>query len=63
MPTYDYVCRACNASHELFHSITAPPEKVCPSCAKEALERLISAPAPVHLQGSGWYRDGYASKR
>jgi putative FmdB family regulatory protein len=62
MPTYEYRCSACKKDSEIEHKITAPAETRCPKCGKEHLVRLISATAPPQLQGSGWYRDGYASK-
>jgi putative FmdB family regulatory protein len=43
MPTYDYVCRACQHELEIFHAITAPARKKCPRCGKNQLERRIGA--------------------
>lgn len=63
MPTYEYVCRACKKQHEIFHSITESAKTDCPACKKPKLERLISATAAPQLQGAGWYRDGYSSRR
>ena len=34
MPTYDYVCDACEHEFELFQSITAPVKRKCPKCAR-----------------------------
>ena len=41
MPTYEYVCRACEHEFEEFQSMSAKPLKKCPKCGKLQLERLI----------------------
>ena len=61
MPTYDYVCDACDHRFELFQSITADPAKKCPECGKNKLRRLISAGAAVLFKGSGFYATDYRS--
>jgi putative FmdB family regulatory protein len=61
MPTYDYVCDACNHKFELFQSITAEPEKKCPECGKKKLRRLIGAGAAIVFKGSGFYQTDYRS--
>ena len=40
MPTYDYVCDACEHGFELFQSIKAEPETKCPERGKRKLRRL-----------------------
>lgn len=61
MPTYDYVCDACNHKFELFQSITAEAEKKCPECGKKKLRRLIGAGAAIVFKGSGFYQTDYRS--
>lgn len=61
MPTYDYVCDACDHKFELFQSITAEPEKKCPECGKKKLRRLIGAGAAIVFKGSGFYQTDYRS--
>jgi putative FmdB family regulatory protein len=61
MPTYDYECTACGHTFELFQSITAEPEKKCPSCKKLKLRRLIGTGAAVVFKGSGFYQTDYRS--
>ena len=61
MPTYDYVCDACEHAFELFQSITADPEKKCPKCGKMKLRRLIGPGAAVVFKGSGFYQTDYRS--
>src|SRR6516162_5142222 len=62
MPTYDYVCDACNHSFELFHSIKDEPKKQCPECGKKKLRRLIGPGAAIVFKGSGFYITDYRSE-
>ena len=49
MPTYDYVCEACDHEFELFQRITEDPIKKCPECNKSKLRRLFGTGAAVVL--------------
>ncbi len=62
MPTYDYVCGACGAAHEIFQAITESPKRKCPACKKPKLERRIGAGAGFLFKGSGFYLTDYRSK-
>jgi putative FmdB family regulatory protein len=62
MPTYDYVCDACDHKFELFQSITAEAEKKCPECGKRKLRRLIGPGAGFVFKGSGFYQTDYRSE-
>lgn len=62
MPTYDYVCDACDHKFELFQPITAEPEKKCPECKKRKLRRLIGPGAAIVFKGSGFYQTDYRSE-
>ena len=61
MPTYDYVCDACNHEFEQFQSITAEPLRKCPKCGKKKLRRLIGTGAAIMFKGSGFYKTDYRS--
>jgi putative FmdB family regulatory protein len=61
MPTYDYVCNACNHTFEEFQSIKAAPLKKCPACGKLKLNRLIGTGSAVIFKGSGFYQTDYRS--
>ncbi len=61
MPTYDYVCDACDHEFELFQSITANRKRKCPECGKLKLRRLIGAGAAIVFKGSGFYQTDYRS--
>ena len=62
MPTYDYVCDACNHKFELFQSITEPVKKKCPECKKPKLRRLFGTGAAIMFKGSGFYITDYRSE-
>jgi putative FmdB family regulatory protein len=61
MPTYDYVCDACQHEFELFQSITEPVKRKCPECGKNKLRRLIGTGAAIMFKGSGFYKTDYRS--
>ncbi len=61
MPTYEYVCEACDHAFEQFQSITASPLRKCPDCGKSKLKRLIGTGAGVIFKGSGFYETDYRS--
>ena len=54
MPTYEYECKSCGHSFEVFQSMSDTPLKDCPECGKE-VRRLIFGGAGVIFKGSGFY--------
>jgi putative FmdB family regulatory protein len=62
MPTYEYRCAACRHEFEEFQSMSAKALKKCPSCGKNALERLIGTGAALVFKGSGFYQTDYRSE-
>jgi putative FmdB family regulatory protein len=61
MPTYDYVCDACDHGFELFQSIKEDAKRKCPKCGKLKLRRLIGPGAAIVFKGSGFYQTDYRS--
>lgn len=61
MPTYEYVCDACEHQFEEFQSIKADALTKCPKCGKKKLRRLIGAGAALLFKGSGFYLTDYRS--
>lgn len=61
MPTYEYVCDACEHQFEEFQSITAEPLQKCPACGKKKLRRLIGTGGAILFKGSGFYCTDYRS--
>ena len=62
MPTYDYICDACNHEFEAFESIKADPQTVCPTCHEAKLRRKIGPGAAILFKGSGFYQTDYRSE-
>jgi putative FmdB family regulatory protein len=58
MPIYEYKCDACGHVLDALQKIDDEPLKFCPSCSKETLRKLISAPA-FRLKGTGWYETDF----
>jgi putative FmdB family regulatory protein len=61
MPTYDYVCDACEHEWEEFQSMTVKPTKKCPKCKKSKARRRIGPGAGIIFKGSGFYITDYRS--
>ena len=62
MPTYDYICDACQHEFEAFESIKADSQTVCPTCHEPKLRRKIGAGAAILFKGSGFYQTDYRSE-
>jgi putative FmdB family regulatory protein len=58
MPFYEYQCRACGKTTEVLQKISDPPLRKCPSCGKNQLAKLVSAPV-FRLKGGGWYETDF----
>ena len=62
MPFYEYECPHCGYDEEVLQKITDKPLKKCPSCGKNGLRKLMSAPV-FRLKGSGWYETDFKSDK
>jgi len=62
MPFYEYECSACKFYVEALQKISDPPIKKCPSCKKQTMKRLVSAPV-FRLKGGGWYETDFKSDK
>jgi putative FmdB family regulatory protein len=60
MPIYEYECSNCKFYVEALQKISEAPLKQCPSCKKQTLKRLVSAPV-FRLKGGGWYETDFKS--
>lgn len=61
MPTYEYICTACEHQWEAEQSMKEDPLTKCPSCSKRTAKRQISGGTGFLLKGGGWYSDLYGS--
>ncbi|MCZ2344361.1 MAG: zinc ribbon domain-containing protein [Bacteroidales bacterium] len=59
MPTYDYVCDACQHAFEEWQSFKDEPLTKCPACKKKKLRRLFGGGAAIIFKGSGFYETDY----
>jgi putative FmdB family regulatory protein len=62
MPFYEYECPHCGYRDEVLQKINDKPLKKCPSCGKNGLKKLMSAPV-FRLKGSGWYETDFKSDK
>jgi len=62
MPTYEYLCKACNHRFEELQSFSEAILKKCPACKKKKLERLLGAGAAIIFKGTGFYQTDYRSE-
>lgn len=61
MPTYDYICDACQHEFEAFESMKADAQTICPTCHEAKLRRKIGMGAAILFKGSGFYQTDYRS--
>jgi len=62
MPIYEYECSNCRYYLEVMQKISDARLRKCPSCGKNTLQKLISAPV-FRLKGSGWYETDFKSEQ
>ena len=60
MPTYEYECKDCGHSFDLFQSMTEERLEKCPQCGG-ILRRLIGKGTGIIFKGSGFYATDYRS--
>ena len=62
MPTYDYICSACDHEWELFQKMSEDHIKKCPACKKNKAVRQFGTGAAIMFKGSGFYETDYRSE-
>jgi len=62
MPFYEYECENCKFYTELLQKVSDAPLKKCPSCGKNTMKKLVSAPV-FRLKGGGWYETDFKSDK
>jgi len=63
MPTYDYICRNCDHTLEVFEDMNSRTTD-CPKCYfKNTMERQIGCGSAVIFRGSGFYCTDYPKER
>lgn len=61
MPIYEYQCQDCAHKLEVMQRISDARLTTCPSCGKDALQKLVSA-VGFQLKGTGWYETDFKGK-
>ena len=61
MPTYEYICEACQNEFEKYQSIKSDAITLCPACGVERVRRKISGGAAILFKGGGFYETDYRS--
>ncbi len=59
MPTYQYECKACGHTFEIFQGMNDKKLRKCPKCHKPKLSRLIGTGGGIIFKGSGFYETDY----
>jgi putative FmdB family regulatory protein len=54
MPTYEYECKSCGHSFDIFQNMSDEPLKICPQCGNE-IRRIINGGTGIIFKGSGFY--------
>jgi putative FmdB family regulatory protein len=54
MPTYEYECKSCGHTFDVFQNMSDEPVRICPECGRE-VRRLIRGGTGVIFKGSGFY--------
>jgi putative FmdB family regulatory protein len=62
VPFYEYRCAECGHRFEVLQRMSDEPVSTCESCAAEAAERVLFAPA-IHFKGSGFHNTDYGTRR
>jgi putative FmdB family regulatory protein len=62
MPFYEYECTNCKFYVEALQKVSEQPLRQCPSCKKQTLKKLVSAPV-FRLKGGGWYETDFKSEQ
>lgn len=59
MPTYEYLCRKCDRTFEVFQSMKDAPLEWCTCGKRGRVRRLIGRGAGIIFKGSGFYETDY----
>ena len=63
MPTYEYICNACEHEFETFQRMSADPLKDCPACEQPSLKRKIGLGGGIIFKGGGFYETDFKDRK
>ena len=55
MPTFDFLCTACNSTFEFSRPFGSTEHPKCPACGSKKTEKQI-APPVIQFKGKGFYK-------
>tara|TARA_B100000427_G_scaffold261643_1_gene226200 strand:+ start:452 stop:661 length:210 start_codon:yes stop_codon:yes gene_type:complete len=59
MPTYNYICLACDKNFSVFRNMNDEPISQCQYCKDSNIEQVISGGSGLIFKGSGFYLTDY----
>ncbi len=60
MPIYEYQCKKCDSTFEVFLNASDSEPGRCEECGSSRIGRIMSQTSFV-LKGAGWYKTDYSS--
>ena len=63
MPTYNYICLACNKKFSIFQNMSDKPVSNCGYCKNDKVEKIISGGSGLIFKGSGFYLTDYKNNK
>jgi len=61
MPIYEYGCKCCDHTFEVWQKINARRKRKCPECGQKNALNILLGRTSFKLKGAGWYADGYSN--
>tara|TARA_B100000131_G_C18099821_1_gene605542 strand:+ start:762 stop:980 length:219 start_codon:yes stop_codon:yes gene_type:complete len=59
MPTYNYICLACDKKFSIFQSMNDKSISNCKYCKSKRIEKIITGGSGLIFRGSGFYLTDY----
>ena len=60
MHIYEYGCKYCDHTFEIWQGINARRKRKCPECKKRNALSMLLGTTSFRLKGDGWAQDGYS---
>ena len=62
MPIYKFKCTACSYEFTVIKKISDDDDVICERCHSNLTNKMLTT-TNFSLKGTGWYKDGYSSKK
>ena len=63
MPTYNYICLACDKKFSIFQSMDDKSVSNCKHCESKRIEKIITGGSGLIFRGSGFYLTDYKNNK